>query len=354
MVRDMTTISGEWDWSQLNSLLPQNILNQIAAIPPPHCQFSPDTLGWRWTDTREFSTRSAYDYLMGSDDAALDEVWKRIWKLEIPQPFAIWLRQNLLDDHVQQTDTEGWSCRFGILCWLLWKERCSIIFEPERRHREDLLNRGNRLFEECQQSSTTPMRLQLPAPVIQRWSRPPLGWIKANVDASVHLPDGNASLGGVFRNENGSWINGFARNIGQCSVLFAELWALHDCLSKAWNSNIRNLVIETDCMEIIRILNHSSNIRIGNNLIELIRIWTRKEWQLVIRHVPRNLNHVADRMAAFGHALSREGLSLTSPPAELALLIEEERENNICERAISPEWSNTVVYFNMQSDPGGS
>ncbi|KAK8486596.1 hypothetical protein V6N11_068290 [Hibiscus sabdariffa] len=354
----MTTISGEWDWSRLNSLQPRNILDQIAAIPPPHCQFSPDSLGWRWNDTREFSTRSAYDYLMGSNITPRDAIWKRIWSLEIPQRVRIFLRTTIHQRNLTNVLSTAKNRRIWIIFFvdLLWKERCSTIFEPERSHREDLLLRGNRLLDECQHAFATTSRSQLPGLVTQRWSRPPPGWIKANVDASVLSTAGSASLGGVFRNEDGSWHYGFTRNIGHCSVLFAELWALHDCLSKAWSLNFRRLVIETDCMEVIRILKHSSNTRIGNNLIELIRNWTRKEWQLVIRHVSRNLNHVANRVAALGHASSREGLSLTSPPVELTLLVEEEKESSICERMISQDWSNTstVAYFNMQSDPGGS
>ncbi|KAK9046621.1 hypothetical protein V6N11_052506 [Hibiscus sabdariffa] len=195
----MTTNSGEWDWSRLNSLLPRNILDQIAAIPPPH-----------------------------------------------------------------------WG------------------------HREDLLIRGNKLLDECQYTFATNSRPQLSGTVTQRWSRPHHGWVKANVDASVISTDGSAALWGVFRDEDGTWLYGFARNIGCCSVLFAELWAIHDCLSKAW-------------------------------------------------------------VAALGHSSPREGLSLTSPPVELALLVEEEKERSICERLVSQDWSNanTVAYFNMQNDPGG-
>ncbi|KAK8485586.1 hypothetical protein V6N11_050458 [Hibiscus sabdariffa] len=316
-VRDMTTNSGEWDWSQLNSLLPRNILDQIAAIPPPHCQFSPDSLGWRWNDNREFSTRSAYEYLMGSNITPMEAIWKRIWNLEILQrvcvflwttihqchltnversrPFAIWLGQNLLGQQFQQIYTEGWSCRFAIFCWLLWKERCNTIFEPDRSHREDLLIRVNRLLDGCQHAFATTSRPQLPGTVTQRWSRPPPGWVKANVDVLVISTAGSTSLGVVFRNEDGTWLYGFAHNIGYCSVLFAKLWALHDCLSKAW-------------------------------------------------------------VAALGRSSPREGLSLASPPVELALLVEEEKESSICERMISQDWSNAniVAYFNMQSDPGGS
>ncbi|KAK8494151.1 hypothetical protein V6N12_032984 [Hibiscus sabdariffa] len=151
--------------------------------------------------------------------------------------------------------------------------------------------------------------------VPQLWSRPPPGWVKANVNASVSLANGNAALGGVFRDENGTWIYGFACDIGQCYALLA----------------------------------------IDNNLIDLILNWIRKEWQLVFQHVPQNLNHVADRVAALGRSSPRDGLSLASPLVELLMLVEEEKECSTGERVLSQDWCTAanVAYFNLQSDPGG-
>ncbi|KAK8583317.1 hypothetical protein V6N13_022024 [Hibiscus sabdariffa] len=108
-------------------------------------------------------------------------------------------------------------------------------------------------------------------------------------------------------------------------------------------------------MEVIRILKHSPNSRIGNNLIKLIWSWIRKEWCLVFRHVPRILNHVADRMTSLGRLSPRDGLSMMSPPIEVSLLVEEEKELSISDPGVSQNWCNatTVTFFKLQSDPGG-
>ncbi|KAK9043266.1 hypothetical protein V6N11_071613 [Hibiscus sabdariffa] len=62
------------------------------------------------------------------------------------------------------------------------------------------------------------------------WSRHPPSWIKASVDVAVDMADGQATIEGVIRDENGGWVHSFARSIGRCSVLLTDLWALHDML----------------------------------------------------------------------------------------------------------------------------
>ncbi|KAL4291581.1 hypothetical protein GQ457_14G017740 [Hibiscus cannabinus] len=397
MVRDMTTSSGDWDWSRLDSLLPSVILDQIVAVPPPNGDFSPNTLGWRWNDNREFSTSSAYDFLMNYGLHPLDAAWKHIWSLEVPQrvrvflwitlhqrhltnaerfrrhlapsvvcsicslgvedmdhvlhhcsmarniwprvvppsmldeflhrPFITWLRDNLLYQHSNQLLAEGWSCRFAILCWLLWKDRCNAIFNPIESNRDDPLIRGSILMDEC---------------------------LHAFATRSLEIEVGKAAVVGVFRDAHGSWLGGFARNIGRCSVLLAELWVVHDCLSRAWSLNFRRLVLETDCMDVIRLIKSPSTSRVGNNLIELILNCTRKDWQLVFRHVPRSLNRITDSLAALGRLSTREGVNLSVPPTGLLALVEEESESDVAAHLGAHTWgsANSVACFNMHVDFG--
>ncbi|KAK8511937.1 hypothetical protein V6N12_074626 [Hibiscus sabdariffa] len=165
MVRDMTTSSGDWDWSRLVSLLPSGILDQIVAVPPPNENFSTDTLGWRWNDNMDFSISSAYDFLMSNNLHPSDAVWKRIWTLEVSQRVRVFLWVTLHQRHLTNAErfrrhlapsahsnrvlADDWNCRFAILCWLLWKDRCDNIFNSVDSNREGLLIRGNRLLDEC-------------------------------------------------------------------------------------------------------------------------------------------------------------------------------------------------------------
>ncbi|XP_039000869.1 uncharacterized protein LOC120126887 [Hibiscus syriacus] len=46
-VCDMCLPSGTWDWGKLSTVLPEHILQRIAAVQPPQASFGPNFPGWR-------------------------------------------------------------------------------------------------------------------------------------------------------------------------------------------------------------------------------------------------------------------------------------------------------------------
>ncbi|KAK9032680.1 hypothetical protein V6N11_056938 [Hibiscus sabdariffa] len=76
----------------------------------------------------------------------------------------------------------------------LW-DRCTAIFDSENTHTKDILARGVRLFEECNHAFACTSGQGSLVIMPQAWSKPPPGWIKANVDASASLADGKAAIG---------------------------------------------------------------------------------------------------------------------------------------------------------------
>ncbi|KAK8626927.1 hypothetical protein V6N13_134556 [Hibiscus sabdariffa] len=107
-------------------------------------------------------------------------------------------------------------------------------------------------------------------------------------------------------------------------------------------------------MDVIRLIKSPSTSRVGNNLIELIFNWTRKDWQLVFRHVPRSLNRIADSLTALGRLSMRERVNLSVPPTDLLTLVEEESESDVAAHFGAHNWgsTNSVACFNMYVDFG--
>ncbi|KAK5847121.1 hypothetical protein PVK06_003423 [Gossypium arboreum] len=58
-------------------------------------------------------------------------------------------------------------------------------------------------------------------------------WICIRSDGVVKVNTGSASAGGVMRDQNGDWILGFNRKVGNCSVYEAELWGILDGMTLA-------------------------------------------------------------------------------------------------------------------------
>ncbi|MCI20290.1 ribonuclease H protein, partial [Trifolium medium] len=79
-----------------------------------------------------------------------------------------------------------------------------------------------------------------------QWKFPRQGWIKCNTDGALVSQNQQADCGGVFRNESGAWLGGFARKLGSCSALMAELWGILSALQLAKEKGYRKVILESD------------------------------------------------------------------------------------------------------------
>ncbi|KAL4319432.1 hypothetical protein GQ457_18G015740 [Hibiscus cannabinus] len=354
---------------------------------------------WRWESNGQFSARSAYGYLISDATNGIDMIWKKIWKLKVPHRVRLfawlvwherlltnvervrhhmttsahceicgcrredmdhvlrlctaarevwgkivpiaerdrffrvahreWLRTNLFDVSSTVGD-EDWHVRFIITCWLLWKRRCCFVFESVRGGGEDIIARGNVLVEEARTSFYVNIDTGGSAMEDVCWLRPPIGWIKVNVDAAVSMVEGLAGIGAVFRDDGGSWLFGFPRFVGRCTVLVAELWAIHDGLAQAWGRGHRCVELESDNLEAVRLQ------------------WLRLEWRVVVRHVPRGKNRVADMLAAKGRRFVDYMLiCFATAPDDVVGLVIEDKERSITERVCLGR------LLDFPYDPGG-
>ncbi|KAK5841923.1 hypothetical protein PVK06_004249 [Gossypium arboreum] len=76
-----------------------------------------------------------------------------------------------------------------------------------------------------------------------RWMPPPAEFYKLNTDGAVEQGTNEATAGGLIQDCRGDWLIGFFRNIGACSVLNSELWAMYDGMRLAWRKVIKRVII---------------------------------------------------------------------------------------------------------------
>ncbi|KAK2449914.1 TMV resistance protein N [Trifolium repens] len=65
------------------------------------------------------------------------------------------------------------------------------------------------------------------------WLPPPPGWIVMNSDGAVKTSEHRAGCRGVLRNDNRTWIAGFAKALGDTTAYMAELWGIYEGLKIA-------------------------------------------------------------------------------------------------------------------------
>ncbi|CAN1120796.1 Putative ribonuclease H protein At1g65750, partial [Linum perenne] len=133
-----------------------------------------------------------------------------------------------------------------------------------------------------------------------------------NTDGSVERANGDASAGGVLRNWQGRTVDAYTANLGKCSITRAELTGIIVGLERAWNAGIRELEIQTDSLAAVRLLTndkatehqHASLIAQYNRLLD-------RNWNISLKHIFREANHLADALAERGHVVAL-GIHTTS------------------------------------------
>lgn len=146
------------------------------------------------------------------------------------------------------------------------------------------------------------------------WMAPPLGWHKLNTDGSFSS-DGLAGAGSILRDDKGKIIFSSCRQMFHTSdALEAELFALKEGLSLALHWSTLPLLLEVDCLEIVKLLkNEDMDRSIHMSLIEEIKS-LMKIRQTSIAHVKRDQNISAHFMANYARVNRRTAVWLASGP----------------------------------------
>ena len=85
------------------------------------------------------------------------------------------------------------------------------------------------------------------------------GQFKPNTNGASKGNPGAFGYGGLIQADDGRWTIGFSYHIGNCSAYKAKLWGILLGLKVAWNYGIRKLILESDSMAIVTILNTSTH-----------------------------------------------------------------------------------------------
>ncbi|KAL4340929.1 hypothetical protein GQ457_08G016820 [Hibiscus cannabinus] len=330
--------SGQWDWVRLSSLLPQQVLKRIAALPPPNPALGTDTLGWRWEENKRFTTRSAYRVLCPRVLENSHSSWRIIWALQAllmnfertrhhmshsgicrlcnrededvlhvlrgyqrprsvwlsllpPSVFPMFLSLTLKEWVLANINPHGssscgdpkWPIRFVVLCWLLWKRRCGLILDAAADFTEGMKSVG--------------VSHDLGTVVAPKWTCPRPEWVKINADG-VTLEMEMRLRGRSF------------------TVLMAELWAFHDALSMAWSRGFRRVVLETDNLEASKIVTGGSVTLVDNSLVIAICNLLSYNWEVEVRYIVRSANGVADSLARMFRGAPIRNETFAEPPLE--------------------------------------
>ena len=147
------------------------------------------------------------------------------------------------------------------------------------------------------------------------WLLPPPNFIKINTDGAMRDSSKQASCGGVFRDSRGAIIGAFSSFLGNKTPLEAELYGVIKAIQIAFVNNWHCVWLEVDSILTVKM--------IMNNKID-VPSTIKEEWQhtlqliqemdIIISHIFREGNEVADKLANFGFLSRNEFTWFSHPP----------------------------------------
>ncbi|XP_028120068.1 uncharacterized protein LOC114317531 [Camellia sinensis] len=158
------------------------------------------------------------------------DIWTAIqnfnwWEEGCRQPLTEWVVSNLKNKNMFLDN--NWYIFFTVTLWQIWKSRNLMGFENVNHSIQVNLKGIWNYASEIKDAFSYPIHPLSTAPKSIFWRFPIAGTLKLNTDGCSKGDPGQAGYGGLLWDETGTWIWGYYDNLGHCSSVEAELWAIY-------------------------------------------------------------------------------------------------------------------------------
>lgn len=214
---------------------------------------------------------------------------------------------------------------FQFVCfhlWEIWKQRCVAVMKrvsPNPVTTIENIHRSFKEWSEAQPDYDTPPDEPRRPTASKLWHPPPPNVVKVNIDAAWKMSNQHSGIGLVVRNHRGCSIAGASLLCSHNSVVEAEADSVVKGLQIARFLNLKNVIIEGDCQEVIRSLSSPTFtpnwkiLPILNRVKFLLPAFDEVLWNWV----PREANRVADAAAKLAMVRLCSSDWANTPPTSL-------------------------------------
>ncbi|MBA0735603.1 hypothetical protein Gogos_019438, partial [Gossypium gossypioides] len=112
-------------------------------------------------------------------------------------------------------------------------------------------------------------------------------WVCLNMDGSVRPDEEFAAAEGLTQDQNGRWIMGFSKYLGNFAITEAKLWGILDRLKLILDRRFERILIQIDSLEAVNAIQEGVFSTSNSTLLRRIH-------QRTIQHIPREENTLAD------------------------------------------------------------
>ncbi|GMI95587.1 hypothetical protein HRI_003228000 [Hibiscus trionum] len=156
---------------------------------------------------------------------------------------------------------------------------------------------------------------------IIEWSPPSAQWVALNPNGAAYLSTRFASIGGLIRNNYGTWLLGFNRGIRVTDAFQVELWAIHEGLHLAWNLGFEFIKVQFDSAHAISTINATDARTSAFPLAQAISALQNRGWVVEFLWINREANHAANALAKHADFSSFSLMQFDSTPSYVQTLL---------------------------------
>lgn len=156
--------------------------------------------------------------------------------------------------HVRDKGGIEMFATFFVICWALWYQRNQFLYEKVVHHCTVVINNAISMqlaYKQVQVFDGVSKEVTK----VLRWSPPPPGFLKLNVDGAIFPDQHRAGIGIILRDEKGCVVATYSKSESDvASPEFIEASALLRGLQFCAQWGVPKLVLETDCLLLVNAL----------------------------------------------------------------------------------------------------
>ncbi|XP_019158432.1 PREDICTED: uncharacterized protein LOC109155154 [Ipomoea nil] len=158
-----------------------------------------------------------------------------------------------------------------VVCWKIWEARNNVVWHNKRSSAVNIVAKAGTFLDAWNSVHNAIVVTSRPAETV-RWKKPPLGYLKCNVDAANDFNNRKTGIGCIIRDDKGSFVAALQTQIeGSYHPKTAEAIAVREALKWIKILHYQSILVESDALLVINGLKDLSCITSFDLILDDIR-----------------------------------------------------------------------------------